>query len=62
MDQPGVHRVDPPADRWGEPQLDLIVEVKLEGVPLFETWLGSFRTVQRADERWLAFLAELTDG
>lgn len=46
----------------GEPELDLIVEIKLEGIPLFETWLGSFRTVQKADERWQAFLTGLTES
>lgn len=44
----------------GPPQVELLIELKLEGMPLFETWLGSFSTLDAADQRWQAFLQELT--
>lgn len=38
---------------------DLTIELKLDGVPLFETWFGSYPTIDAADARWQAFLHEL---
>lgn len=40
---------------------DLIVELKLDGVPMFETWFGSYPTLDEADARWLEFLHELLE-
>ncbi|MEC5149532.1 hypothetical protein [Cryobacterium sp. GrIS_2_6] len=39
--------------------LDLFVELKLEGLPLFETWIGTFENKELADSRRQSYLAEL---
>jgi hypothetical protein len=42
------------------PAIDVHVELKLEGLPLFDSWLGQFKTADAADSAWTALLAELT--
>jgi len=40
--------------------VDVFVELKLEGLPLFETWMGTFESKELADSRRQSYLAELT--
>jgi hypothetical protein len=42
------------------PHVELHVELKLEGMPLFDSWFGTFHSVEGADRRWRAFLDDLT--
>jgi hypothetical protein len=44
-----------------QPSVELIVELKLEGLPIFEAWFGVFDSVAAADAVWQVFLHDISE-